>query len=88
MARSENAIGLAEILQYYFGCNKPFLKRPKATYDEYGIIGHEYFTVKGSKAYGELIDLIYALRDIGALTHKEADSTVDTLDMIASSSGY
>ena len=85
----ERFYGLAEILEHYFGCEKPFLKKPKPL-EYYGkeVISYEYFTVKGAKAYGELIDLIYHLRNIGALTDKEADSIVDTLDMIASNKGY
>lgn len=88
MERSERAIGLAEILEKYFDCPEPFLKTPELVHDEDGFEDYEYFTVEGAQAYNDLTDLIYALRDIGALTHKEADSTVDTLDMIASSSGY
>ena len=88
MDNREQFYGLAEILEHYFGCKKPFLKKPKPIYTEYGITSHEYFTVNGAKAYGELIDLIYALRNIGALSDKECDSTVDILDIIASSNGY
>ena len=84
----ERFYGLAEILERYFGCKKPFLKRPKPVRDEYGEIEHEYLTVRGTKAYEELIDLLYTLRNIGALTDKECDSTVDVLDMIVSSRGY
>ena len=88
MERSERAIGLAEILEKYFDCPEPFLKTPKLVYDEDGFEDYEYFTVEGAQAYNSLTDLIYALRNIGALTDKECDSTVDTLDMIASRSGY
>ena len=89
MVKEQNGMGLEEILRNYFGCKKPFLKKPKPLeYDEYGVTSYEYFTVQGAKAYGELIDLVYDLRNIGALTDKECDTTVDTLDMIASSGGY
>lgn len=89
MDRNEQHRGLAEILAYYFGCKKPFLKKPKPlSYDEYGVESYEYFTVRGAKAYGELIDLVYDLRNIGALTDKEAESTVDALDMIVSGMEY
>lgn len=86
--KNNNMVGLAEILEYYFGCTKPFLNKPNKKMSEDGEIEYEYFTKKGAKSYGELIDLIYALRNIGALTDKECDSTVDTLDMIASGWGY
>ena len=86
--KNANMVGLAEILQNYFGCTKPFLDRPKIKSSDDGELEYEHFTKKGASAYGELIDLVYALRNIGALTDKECDSTVDTLDMIASGWGY
>lgn len=79
----EELVILGDILENYFGCKKPFLKTPKPMHTEYGLTSHEYFTVRGLKAYEELVDLVYSLRVLGVVSDKECDSIVDSLDMIA-----
>lgn len=79
----EELVILGDILGRYFGCKKPFLKTPKAVHTEYGITSYEYFTARGLKAYEELLDLVYYLRDLGVVSAKECDSIVDSIDMIA-----
>lgn len=69
---------LEEILQKYFKCKKPFLNHPYYAEEE---CATETFTVRGGKAYGELISLLY---DIGELTETDVNDIVETLDNIAS----
>jgi hypothetical protein len=59
---------LEEILQKHFGCKKPFYISGKPT-------------PEGSKAYGELIGLLY---NIGKLTESESEinDIVESLDYI------
>lgn len=69
---------LEEILQEYFNCKKPFLKNPY--YDDKEL-SPVVFTESGSRAYSELIGLLY---DVSHVTGIDVNDIVDQLDSIAS----
>jgi hypothetical protein len=75
---------LESILQDYFGCKKPFLKRPRVDHYEDKAARMTYLSVSGAKAYGKLIDLVY---DIERLCEVKR-SIDDTLDAIASEDDF
>lgn len=69
---------LEEILQQYFHCSKPFLKKPrKKNSGEYT----EYFTRRGVKAYEELVALIGDLGVLGVL-RDNPEGIINQLDAI------
>ena len=82
---------LEQILQKFFGCNKPFLKRKRIC--GYWTGGGErepdytWLTQAGGRAYGNLTGLLYALEP---LLGKEFDANrwVTILDQIASEEEY
>jgi len=72
---------LDEILKEYFGCNKPFLKNPTIECIDYdGEKHYNYFTKTGSRAYSQLIGLIYDLESLGVL--HGANGIIEKLDEI------
>ncbi len=71
-------IDLENILQKYFNCKKPFLDNPYYDEDERAPVT---FTEDGARAYGELINLLYA---IGTITNNCVNGLIDKLDEIAS----
>jgi hypothetical protein len=75
---------LEQILQEYFGCSKPFLKKKRVVErDQYGEVSScESFTKAGIKAYNELICLV---SDLGTLFGKgfHADHWIGELDEIS-----
>ena len=56
---------LEDILQKYFGCKKPFLKKKRICGYYIGndtrVPDYEYLTRAGGKAYGKLTSLLYDL---------------------------
>ena len=73
---------LEKILQIYFGCKKPFLKRRKLTgYNSDGLPDYDYFTHAGVKAYEKLVCLV---GDVGSLVEAghDAEHWVEVLDQI------
>ena len=68
---------LEELLQEYFGCEKPFIGSPDCENEEECEIA---FTEEGLEAYDKLIQLVY---DIHALVgSQEANKMVDVIDSI------
>lgn len=74
-----------ELLKKHFGCNKPFLKKPKPYTDECGT-RYEYMTQHGCRSYSKLVELIYDLEslDVGI----DANHVIETLDNIVSGKEY
>lgn len=73
---------LEEILQKDFGCKKPFRKNPKVTSVQVdGTKEYDYLTKKGNEAYAKLVDVIYALYNIGVL-NESPNRIIDKLDEI------
>lgn len=78
---------LEEILKMCFGCKKPFLKKKQIDYIESDGEKHfRFLTVAGSKAYGDLVDVVYGLEMIGVIS--DANEIVEQLDDIVSSEQY
>lgn len=74
---ARSTVTLEDILQRYFRCSKPFLKKPRKMHDgEYT----EYFTRRGGKAYEQLLALIGDLSALGVLKNR-AESIIQ-LDAI------
>ncbi len=75
-------MSLAEILQKYFKCKNPFLKKRR-------VVGHwsdgesdyEYLTHSGGKAYGQLVGLLYDLKKLIG-SDFDANEYVEYLDSI------
>lgn len=68
---------LEELLQEYFGCEKPFIGSTDCDNEEECVIA---FTEEGLEAYDKLIQLVY---DIHALVGSgEANKIVDMIDSI------
>ena len=67
---------LEEILQKYFGCNKPFLKNPKPLGDGF----YEFLTTAGGKAYQKLTGLLEDLEALGVI--EDAAGSIEVLDSI------
>lgn len=68
---------LEELLQEYFGCEKPFIGSTDCDNGEECVIA---FTEEGLEAYDKLIQLVY---DIHALVGSgEANKMVDMIDSI------
>ena len=79
---------LEDILKNCFGCKKPFLKRKKLTGTWWD--GQKVYTTlsdKGSEAYEKLVEAIYGLEAIGAITC-DAQEIIEELDQIAESKDY
>lgn len=75
---------LDEILQEYFNCNKPFLKKRKLIPTIDGE-RYEYLTQSGARAYGKLTDLLYDLAALGVISLSVANDAVEELDSIVRS---
>ena len=75
-ARKESG-DLEGILQKHFNCKKPFLKHPYYDSEERAPVT---LTKNGSRAYSDLIDLVYS---IGNITGYDVNRIVDQLDSIA-----
>ena len=68
---------LEDLLQEYFGCEKPFIGSTDCDNEEECVIA---FTEEGLEAYDKLIQLVY---DIHALVGSgEANKMVDMIDSI------
>lgn len=75
---ARSTVTLEDILQRYFRCSKPFLKKPRKTHGgEYT----EYFTRRGGKAYEELVALIGDLGMLGVL-RDNPEGIINQLDTI------
>lgn len=73
---------IEEILQNDFDCPKPFRKNPKVTSVQVdGTKEYDYLTKKGNEAYAKLVDVIYALYNIGVL-NESPNRIIDKLDEI------
>ena len=79
---------LEEILQKYFGCKKPFLKRKRlcgywTSGGDEGEPEYTSLTYAGAVAYGKLTSLIY---DVGSLVggdyRRDSNGLVELLDQI------
>ena len=81
---------LEEILTEYFGCKKPFLKKPRlsAVWSD-GEKKYEYLTKAGAEAYGKLIGLLYDIEKMDVGINEEAiETAVETLDAIVCGEPY
>ena len=75
---TRSTVTLEDVLQRYFHCSKPFLKKPRKTHGgEYT----EYFTRRGGKAYEQLVHLIGDLSALGVLRDNRSE-TIIQLDAI------
>lgn len=86
---SEESASLEEILQYCFGCKKPFRKEKKYMgLSEERLPIYDSMTETGHMAYGKLISAVYALETIGLITSSECERIVEGLDEIVDGKIY
>lgn len=74
---SEPAITLEGILMDHFGCDNPFLPKPKKKNGK-----TEYFTREGRQAFDRLNTLLGDLAALGVLSEKTVEKAQDELDHI------
>ena len=74
---SEPAITLESILRDHFGCDNPFLPKPKKRNGE-----TEYLTKEGRQAVDRLNALLGDLAALGVLSEKTIEKAQDELDHI------
>lgn len=74
---TESSITLEGILRDHFGCDNPFLPKPKKRNGE-----TEYFTREGRQAFDRLNALLGDLSALGVLSEKTVEKAQDELDHI------
>lgn len=60
---------MEQLLQDYFNCSKPFKKNGE-------------LSVNGTKAYGKLLDMLYALNNLGVIDSKTTNNAIKEIDKI------
>ncbi len=86
MRKENESITLEGILQKYFDCKKPFLKRKRLVSVEGGYKRYEYMTQEGIKAYEKLIDFLYDCNSLGIGI--DANMAIKILDQIVDEDEY
>lgn len=83
LVKLNGADSLESVLRDNFGCKKPLLKRRKVdcVWSD-GSKSYTKLTVSGSKAYGKLVDTLYALDVMGVID--DANEVIESLDEIVS----